>query len=152
VTSEPAVLRLTVRQLLEVPQRQLLEKCWRRAVQERTAHAVTATDNLDQTALMERLKYRSRAYASNLFDFSTPDRLAISNDRERLESGSGQPGRTRRQLGALDSFGVLRASKNLPAAARVDELNPMSFAVIVEAQLVERGENSRTPATGIKRD
>ena len=120
-------------------QREVLEEYRRRAVQQRTTEPFGATDDVDQAALVQRLEHAADRDAANLLDLGAADRLTIRDDRERLERGAGQSRRTRRELRALDRFGVFGARQDLPAAADLDELDAVSVDVVVLAQFVERG-------------
>ena len=68
-----------------MPQRELLQERRRRAVVKRTPEAFAAPDDVDQSALVKRLEDRSRPDAPDLFDLGAADRLAVGDDRERLE-------------------------------------------------------------------
>ena len=80
------------RQLLEMPQRKMLEEDRRRSVQQRTAEPFGATDDVDEAALVQRLEHAADGHAADLFDFGAADRLAIRDDRQRLERRAGQAG------------------------------------------------------------
>src|SRR2546423_698661 len=109
----------------------------------RRAESLSAPDHIDQATFMERLQHSADSDTTNLLDLGATDRLAIGNDRERLERGGGEPLRARRELRALDCFGVLGARENLPAASDFLQLDTVAVDVIVLTQLVDgRGEGS----------
>src|SRR5687768_11169472 len=123
-----------------MPEREMLEEQRGRPVQQRAAQAFRAPNHVDESALVQRLEHTAYVYSADLLHLRAADRLAIGDDRERLERGGRQALRTGRQLRALDRFGVLRASEDLPAAADLGELHAMSLDVVVLADLVERGD------------
>src|SRR5438105_1724681 len=88
------------RQLLQMTQGEVLEKHRRRAVHQGTAESLSAADDIDQATFMERLQHSADSDTTNLLDLGATDRLAIGNDRERLERGGGEPLRARRELRA----------------------------------------------------
>src|SRR5438046_776134 len=65
------------RKLFEVPESELLEKGRRRPVHQRTSHSFTASDDVDQSALVQRFQNRAGVDAADLFDFRAPDRLPV---------------------------------------------------------------------------
>ena len=84
------------------------------------------------------LQHASHTYAADLLDLSSPDRLAIRDDGQGLQRGTGEPVRTSRKLRTLDRLRVLGASEDLPASTHFHELDAVSGRVIRLAQLVER--------------
>src|SRR5689334_2735958 len=121
----------------------VLEEYGRRAIHERSAEAFSTTHHVDETTLMQRLQHAADCDAANLFDFRSTDRLAIRDDRQRLEGGSRETLRTRGELRTLDRFGVLRSRENLPTAGDLLQLDPMTVDVIVFAQFVDGGGECR---------
>src|SRR5664279_4728217 len=119
-------------------ERELLEKYWRRAVEQRTSKPLGAADDSDQSALEQRAQHPAHGDAANLLDLGSSNRLAIGDDRERLERGRGEARGTRCELRALDRLGVLGARQNLPAAAELDELDAVALGVVSLTHLVER--------------
>src|SRR5690242_8998207 len=73
------------RQFLQMTQRELFEEKWRGAIEQWPAEAVATRGHGDQSALHQRAQHSADVYATNLFDFRATDRLAIRNNRERLE-------------------------------------------------------------------
>jgi hypothetical protein len=65
-------------------------------------------------------------------------RISSISERERLEGGGAQTRGPRRELRALDGFGVLGPCEDLPSAADLHELDAVAIHVVVLAQLVER--------------
>src|SRR3954454_8528282 len=123
-------------------EREMLEKDGRGAVHQRTAEAFAAPDDVDETTLVQRLEHAANADATNLLDLGAADRLPIGDDRQRLERGGGKPLRSRRELRALDRFGVLGAGEDLPTAGDLLELHAVAVDVVVLAQLVDGGSES----------
>ena len=67
-------------------------------------------------------------------------------------AAADKPLRPRRELRALDGFGVLGARQDLPAAADLHELDAVAVDVVVLAELVERAIAARRrDASGIER-
>ena len=100
-------------------------------------------DDVDQSALEQRLEHTAHGDAADLLDLGAADRLAIRDDGERLERRAGEPRRAHRELRALDRLGVLGAREDLPAAADLDEFDAVPVVVVVLAQFVERRSRSR---------
>ena len=69
---------------------ELLEEERRRAVQQRTPEPFGAPDHIDQPALVQRLEHAAHVDAADLLDLGAADRLAVGDDRERLERGGRQ--------------------------------------------------------------
>src|SRR5215213_8758401 len=67
---------VSTRELAQMPQCELLEKCWRRSVQERTTHAFTAAHNFDELTFMQRLEHLTAPDSTNLFNLRAANRLA----------------------------------------------------------------------------
>src|SRR5206468_7093818 len=107
------------------------------------AHPLPASDDVDESALMERLEHAADRDAANLLDLGATDRLAVGDQRERLQRGSAQPCRPRGELRALDRLGVLGAREDLPPTADLHELDAVTVDVVVLAELVERGGERR---------
>src|SRR5262245_26851313 len=110
-----------------MPERKLLEKDRRRAVQERAAQTLRASNDIDESALVQRLEHAPHAHAANLLDLRAADRLAIRDDRERLERCGRQALRARRQLRALDRLRVFGAREDLPSPAHFHELDAVAL-------------------------
>src|SRR5688500_1232392 len=127
------------RQLLEVSQRELLEEDRGRAVEQRPADSLAAPDDVDEPALVDRLENAADGDAADLLDLGAADRLPVGDDRQRLERGRRETLRARRELGALDRLGVLRARQDLPALADLHELDAVTIDLVVLADLVDRG-------------
>ena len=87
------------------------------------------------------------ADAADLLDLRAADRLAVRDDRERLERRRRKPLRARRELRALDRFGVLGARQDLPSAADLDQLDAVPVVVVVLAQLVEGDSSVVSPSS-----
>lgn len=74
------------RQIVERLQPEIVEKLFRRRIERRTARHVTMADHLDPAAILELLHdLRIHRDAAYLLDIAARDRLAISDDRQRLE-------------------------------------------------------------------
>ena len=72
-------------QFFQMAQRELFEEEWRRSVQQRATHSFRTSDDVDQSALVQRLEHTTDGNTANFLDFGAPDGLAIRNDRECLE-------------------------------------------------------------------
>src|SRR5688572_1015854 len=131
------------RQLLQVAQSEVLQEERRRAVQQRTTETFRAPDDIDESALVQRLEHATDVDAANVLDLRASDGLPIRDERQGLQRGGRQPLRTRGELGALDRFRVLGARENLPAAPDLDELDAVPFGVVMQSNLVERGTQRR---------
>jgi hypothetical protein len=131
------------RQFLEVAQRKLLEEQRCRAVQQRTSDSFCTTNNVDQSAFVQRLEHTANGHAANFLDFGTPDRLTIRNDRECFQRRRGQTLRTHGNLCTLDCFCIFSARKDLPTAGLFDEFDSMTIDIVVLAQFVERCSHGR---------
>src|SRR5687767_8316704 len=127
------------RQLLEVPKREVLEEERRRSVQQRPPQSLRPANDVDQTALVQRLEDAADRDTPDLLDVGARDRLSIGDDRQRLERGTGEPLRTSRELGALDHLGVFGAGEDLPPAGDLEQLDTMPLDVVMLPDLVERG-------------
>jgi hypothetical protein len=68
----------------------VIEKKLRRFVQKRTSGNFRATGDFHETAFHQGLQHSIDADTADGFDISTCNRLAVGNDRERLERGRGQ--------------------------------------------------------------
>src|SRR5687768_5550459 len=73
------------RQLLQMTKRELLEEERCRAVMQRTSEPLTAADDVDQPSLEQRFEHAADGHAADLLDLGAADRLAIGDDRKRLE-------------------------------------------------------------------
>ena len=134
-----------------MPQREVLEKDRRRAIQQWTSQPLATSDDVDQAALVQRFQHAANGDAANLFDVGTPDRLAIGNDGQRLQGGGGETLWPRRQLGALDGLGVLGARKELPATGNLLKLHAVPIDVVMLAKLVDRRVQRGRRGLGIER-
>src|SRR5688572_20012901 len=90
------------RQLLEMAKGKLLEKDRRRSVEQRTSDAFRAADDVDEATFVKGLQHTAHAYAADLFDLGTADRLAIRDDGQCLQGRAGEPVRPSRKLRTLD--------------------------------------------------
>src|SRR5688572_19908600 len=126
------------RQLLEVTESKMLQKQRRRPVEQRSAHSLTAADDVDETPLVQRLEDAANGDPANLLDLGASNRLTVRDDRERLERRRRQSLRARGQLRALDRLGVLDAREDLPPSGKLRELDAMTVGLVVLAQLVQR--------------
>src|SRR6185312_7603685 len=132
------------RKLAQMPQREMLEKQWSRAIQQRTAHPLAAAHHVDETSLLQRLENRTGANTANVLDLHSADRLTVRDYRERLQRSAGQPLRTRGQLRPLDCLGVFRTREYLPAIAHRDELHAVTLVVVALANFIQRrGDRGR---------
>ena len=70
----------------------MIEKLARRRKQFRAPRHITLPDYPHPLALLQRADdVRVDRHAADLLDIATRDRLAISNERQRLEQGAGVP-------------------------------------------------------------
>lgn len=86
---------------------------------------------------MQRLQHLSAPDAANLLNLGAPERLAVRDDRERLERRGRQALRASSKLRTLDCFGVLRTREDLESAGNFNKLYAMTIIVIMIAQLCE---------------
>ena len=100
-------------------QREVLEKDWGRAIHERTTESLTTANNVDQTALVQRLEYTADVDATDLFDLRAADRLPVRDDRQRFECGARETRRTRRELRIAQRrpFATLEISRDAASEA-----------------------------------
>src|SRR5258708_2394655 len=111
------------RQLFEVPQGKLLEKQRRGSVEQRTAEALAARHDFNKTTFEQRFENRACIDAADVRNFGAADRLAVRNDRERLERRAREPLRPDRHARALDRLRVFGAREDLPSSALLHELD-----------------------------
>jgi hypothetical protein len=91
---------------------------------------VAAAADADELEFQQDLDHVIHIHAAHRLDVRTRDRLAIRDDGQRLERGSGQSLRTHGNLGALDGFGEFGAREDLPAASLLDQFDAMSIDAI----------------------
>jgi len=75
------------RQIANVVESEVDEKLFRRAIEERTADDVLASGDANHSSLEQRTDRARRVDAANVGDLRRGHRLAIRDDRERLQSG-----------------------------------------------------------------
>src|SRR5256885_16477584 len=116
-----------------MPQRELLQERRRRTIEKRPSETFSPTDNVDESALVQRFEDRTGADTANLFDLSASDGLAVGDDRQRLERCGRQPLWARGELNALDRFRVFWPRQNLPATGDFNELHTVPVAVVMRS-------------------
>ena len=124
-------------------QRKLLEELRGGSVQQRSADAFAASNDVNETALMQRLQHGANGDTTDFFDLCAANGLPIRDDGQRFEGSRRESLRPHRDLGALDGLGELGTGKDLPAASLLHQLDPMAIDVVVLAQLVERRRGCR---------
>ena len=72
----------------------MLKEKRRGAIEERMPGQLAAADKAHELQVDERLHDRVHRYAANLLDLALRDRLAVGDDRERLQRGAGESVRT----------------------------------------------------------
>src|SRR2546423_3656375 len=116
-----------------MPQCELLQERRRRTIEKWTAESLSTTDDVDKSALVQRFEDCTGTNTTNFLDLRASDRLAVGDDRQRLERGSRQPLWPGGKLSALDGLSVLRARQYLPAAGDFDELDTVTIVVVMRA-------------------
>src|SRR6185437_2829523 len=129
---------IRARKLAQMPQCEMLQEQWRGAIQQRTPHPLAATNDVHETALLERLENRARADTANVLDLHSANRLAIRNYRECLQRRARQTLRPRRELRALDRLRVFRTREYLPPVAHSNELHAVALVVVTLANFIQR--------------
>ena len=81
----PRAQFLDVRQLVEIPQTEVIEEEFGRLVKQRTPGNFGAPGNFHEAAFHQRLQNAVDGNTAHRFNVRARDRLAISNDRERFE-------------------------------------------------------------------
>jgi len=109
-----------------VTQTNLLEEQPSGAVEKRPAEPISLSDNIDQATFVKGFENAAHRNTANIFYFGAPDRLAICDNRERLEGSVAEPLRTSGYLRAFDGFAELRACEDLPTIADFHEFNTMT--------------------------
>src|SRR5438093_11576949 len=64
-------------ELLEMPQRKVLEEQRRGSVQQRATESFGASHDVDETALVERLQHAAHVHPADLLDVGAADGLAV---------------------------------------------------------------------------
>src|SRR4051812_43828680 len=122
-----------------MPQGELFEERASRPVQQRTSKALTAPNDIDQSALVKRLENRARTDAADFLDLRATNWLPVRDDCQRLQRGCRQSLWPRSQLRALNGFGVFRPGQDLPAAGDLNELHSVTILFIMHPQFFQRG-------------
>src|SRR5688572_1853315 len=117
-------------ELLEMPQRELLEEQGRRSVHQWTAHPLPTSGDVDQRPLLQRLEDRAAVHAADFLDLGAPDRLPVGDDGQRLERGPREAMWPGGQLRPLDGVRVFRARQDLPPFAQFHELDPVAIGLV----------------------
>ena len=133
-----------------MPQCKLLEEQGCGAIEERTPQAFTATNDVDQPALVEGLENGSRTDTSDLLDLRATNRLAVGYYREGLECRRRQPLGPRGEVRPLYRFGVLGSGQDLPPSGNRHELDTVAIGVVVKAQLFEGGLERRLRVVSVR--
>ncbi len=72
----------------------MFEEKRRRAIEERMPRQFGLADQADELEIRQRLDVRRDVHAANRLDLALRERLAIGDDRQRLQRGAPQPVRT----------------------------------------------------------
>src|SRR5262249_4554413 len=78
------------RQLVQTPEAEDLQELRGGAVEQRTTQSFTTAGDGDETALDQLVDHRARIDTANLIHFEAAHRLAIGDDRERLQGGGAE--------------------------------------------------------------
>jgi hypothetical protein len=101
--------------------------CGARAVQHRPTDLVRASDDLHEPALHEAAQHLAARDAADRLQVGAEDRLAVRDDRERLERRLGQPALLAHALEARDHRTERRKRHHLATAG--DALDPERASV-----------------------
>ncbi len=124
------------RQAAQVAQVEELEELLRGAVQQRPARLVALADDLDQVPLEQRLDDRAAVHPADVLDLGPGHRLAVGDDRQRLERGAGEPLRLDLEEAAHE-LRVGRVGAKLPAARDLVQDDAAHPVAIVALKLLE---------------
>ena len=91
-------------------QPEVLQKLWRRRVQDWAARTIGAPGFQDQTLVQQALQHAVAVDAADGVDLRARDRLLVGDDRQGLESSTAQMGRRFQSQEALNQLGKLRGS------------------------------------------
>src|SRR5690606_4425600 len=123
------------RQLAQRLEIEKLEKLWRRSVQDGPPRFVLLAHHANQLALEQGLEHGPGVDPAHIVDLRARDRLAIGDDRHRLELGARQADRTLRQKASyVGAVGGVRSEREAFGHA----LDPHAAAFVVQAQLFEQ--------------
>src|SRR6266705_6715726 len=121
----------------------MIEKKLRRFVKQRSTWHIRAAGNFDETALHQSLQYALNRHTADGFDIGARNRLAISDDRERLERGRGEARRFCCRKKLSDPGRIHGIARKLPAVGFFHEAESATLVNIFDLQLLERGSNLR---------
>ena len=125
------------RQLVEALQAEVVEELARGAEQLRTARHLAMADDANPVALLQRAHdRRADRHAADLFDLAARDRLAIGDQRQRLQQRARIARRTLLPQARHD-VGAARTNLDAPAARDLDQLD--AARLVLGGEQVERG-------------
>ena len=110
----------------------------RRAIENRPAERLLASDLLDQPLGDERLHRIIAFHAANLLDLRLGDGLSVRDDRQRLHDGLGKRLLLHRLEQLFDIGRVVRPRRQLHMRAEAQQPQPPPLKIIAALQRVER--------------
>ena len=122
-------------QLAQIAEAEEVEELPGRAVQHRPTDLLLLAEDADQRAIHQELERGARVHAADLVDLGARDRLAVRDDRERLELRARQPHRPARDQ-LLDPHRVGRLGAELVAARDLREHE--AAVLVVGLDVLER--------------
>ena len=115
----------------------------RRFIKKRTTGNFRASGNFHEATLHQGLQHSIDAHSPDGFDIGTYNRLAISNDCERLEGGRGQARRFGRWKKLADPPNEGWVGDELPAFGFFSNCKSVLLLNVFDFQLLERCRNFR---------